>query len=489
MPRFLFHVSGNSVPELRQQMNNVLSQISVALQRIEGLDSATPNFYNTIQMNAKKIINQAAGTATTDSANLSNVNSFSGDVVITGSFTTDNIKIDGNTISSINTNGNIVFAPNGTGEVSMGATPLSCGDITITGIHQINHTAIIADDHAVEIDCDAAGFGDVKAIDIDYITGSLVTGEDEAVILINIDEFATTGGDINGLEVLATDALSGGAVIHAVKAGALVAPIQQDSGTFANPTTGTNDTTSTDVAAMIDGSEGTSTTIFVADNDYILIGAAAPFTEIEFDIETPAGSPGIQPTFGYSTAGSHTFTTFSPVDGTNGFKNNGVIAWDAADLTSHGVNTDTSTYDIKITRTHASNGNVSLFFAKTAATVVYSWSKDGDVSVKNVTVASFFQDSVAAAVTAHTGSSQGDGPITTGVVELTVVANPGDAATLPTAVAGMNVFIINEAANSADIFPATGAQIDSGGANTAKAQAGGTNRLYKAINSTTWHTL
>ena len=188
-----------------------------------------------------------------------------------------------------------------------------------------------------------------------------------------------------------------------MKVGAEVGAILQDSGTFANPTTGTNNTTSTDVADMIDGSTGTNTTIFVADDDYILIGAAAAFTEIEFIIETPANNPGIKPTFGYSTTGNHQFTTFSPIDGTNGFRNTGVIAWDAVDLTGHTTNGDTGTFDIKIIRTHSVAGSVSLFYAKTAATVVYSWNKDGDVSINTLSIATSDTSFVAAGTTTNTG--------------------------------------------------------------------------------------
>ena len=262
--------------------------------------------------------------------------------------------------------------------------------LSVSGEVDILHTSTENDDHAVEFLVDAAGFGDVRALDIEYETGAITSGEDEAAILVDINEFDAVGGDVFGLEVLAT---SGGAdAIYGMKAGAVVAPILQESGTFANPTTGTNDTPSTDVPAMIDGSTGTNTTIFVADDDYILIGAAAPFTEIEFNIETPAPNPGIKPTFGYSIAGAHQFTTFSPTDGTNGFRNSGVIAWDAADLTAHAVNTDTGTYDIKITRTHAVAGSVSLFFAKTAATVVYKWDKNGDITCSSISTADTFTD-------------------------------------------------------------------------------------------------
>jgi hypothetical protein len=248
----------------------------------------------------------------------------------------------------------------------------------------IMHTANENDDRTLELNTDAAGFGDVKALDVVYTTGAIAAGEDEGVILINIDETAAGGGDIFGVEILSTD--GGTAVVYGMKAGATVGPIHQDAGTFANPTTGTDNTTSTDVPNMIDGSVLTTTAIFENNSEYILIGAAAAFQEIEFIITTPASNPGIKPTFGYSIAGAHTFTAFSPVDGTNGFRNTGVIAWDASDLTSHTTNDNTGTYDILITRTQAVLGTSPVLgYAKTAATTEYIWDKAGDVNVKSIT--------------------------------------------------------------------------------------------------------
>ncbi len=324
----------------------------------------------------------------------------------------------------------------------------------------IIHTATEPDDHAVELDVDASGYGDVKALDINYITGAITTGQDEGVILININEIDAAGGDVFGLEILATD---GSAGIYGLKAGALVGPIHQDSGTFANPTTGTDNTigssvtdtsigftqspdTITDsnngfggfvvgelvvvtgattgannttytitavaagaltvtpqpnaveddgatitvkgnVPAMLDGSSGTTTAIFEANAEYILIGAAAAFEEIELIITTGASGAGIKPTFWYSTAGSHQFTRFTPVDGTNGLRNTGVVAWDAGDLSSHGINTDTGTYDIKVIRTRNSlTISPILGYAKVAATTEYVWDKSGNVSIATLTL-------------------------------------------------------------------------------------------------------
>ena len=286
---------------------------------------------------------------------------------------------------------NAIAESTGAAGVTMGSDVIvaSGKDLTlVSGTLDIDHTAAENDDHGVEIDLDAAGFGDVKALDITYDTGDIVSGEDEAIILVDINEFDAGGGDVFGLEVLSTD--GGADAIYAIKAGAVVGPVLQESGTFANPNTATNDTATTNVANMKDGSTGTSTTIFVADDDYIIIGDTNPFTEIEFNIETVAANPGIRPTFEYSKAAGAWSdpADFSPVDGTNGFRNSGVIAWDAADLTDHAVHTSGGdpgdTYDIRITRTHAVAGSVSLFYAKTAETVVYSWDEDGDLSVKTL---------------------------------------------------------------------------------------------------------
>mgnify|MGYP001562619387 CR=1 FL=1 len=96
--------------------------------------------------------------------------------------------------------------------------------------------------------------------------------------------------------------------------------------------------------------------------------------------------------------------------------------------------------------------------------------------------------SISAALTAHVGSSQGDGAITTTVVnQYGTVANAGDAATLPTAVAGKVVIVANLAAtNSMDVFPATGASIGIGSANAAKAVAAGNTYIFLAVSTTQW---
>ena len=300
---------------------------------------------------------------------------------------TDSMTLDAST--TINTDDKtLIIQASSTQTVDIFAVKLSTGSdvlrIESTGSMDLIHTATANDDHTIEIDTDAAGFGDIKSIDIAYTTGAISAGEDEGIILVNIDETLATGGEVFAIEVLSTE---GFAEVHGLKVGAVVNPIHQDSGVFANPTTGTDNTPATDVAAMIDGATATTTAIFENDDEYILVGAGTAFEEIEFILTTDSSGAGIAPTFGYSVAGTHTFTTFSPVDGTNGFKNTGVIAWDASDLTSHVANNETGTFDIKIIRTRNSLAiSPVLGYMKVASTTEYVWDKDGDISIRNMTL-------------------------------------------------------------------------------------------------------
>jgi len=93
--------------------------------------------------------------------------------------------------------------------------------------------------------------------------------------------------------------------------------------------------------------------------------------------------------------------------------------------------------------------------------------------------------SVAAGVTADVGSAQGGGAITTDIVQISTVGTTGDAVTLPAAVAGLEITIINNGANAADVFPASGDNLGAG-ANTAASLAAAANITYVAIDATNW---
>lgn len=366
---------------------------------------------------------------------------------------------DYNTRIQSDTNTNMLVVDAGAASVAIGGVIDDEFMFKVHGPTAIVHTATTADEHAIEIDADAAGKGDVKAVDIDYITGNISAGKDDAVVLINIDETAATGGDVFAVEVLATD---GSAGIYGLKTGVQIGPIHQDAGTFEDPTTATDNTagssvtdttigftqtpdTITDsnngfgsfvageiivvtgattgannttytitaatagaltvtpqpntvesdgatitvkgkVPAMIDGDTGTTTAIFDADDEYIIIGAATAFQEMEL-ILTTQSNKNIKPTFWYSTAGTGQFTQFTPVDGTDGCLHTGVIAWDASDLTSHVADDATGTFDIKIIRTRNVVATPPVLgYAKTASTTEFIWNKDGDVNINDLSL-------------------------------------------------------------------------------------------------------
>jgi hypothetical protein len=77
--------------------------------------------------------------------------------------------------------------------------------------------------------------------------------------------------------------------------------------------------------------------------------------------------------------------------------------------------------------------------------------------------------SVTSGITASTGSSQGDGVLTSSINQISTCGTAGDAVTLPSAKPGKVLWITNDGAEAADVFPASGDNIDEAGANTAKA--------------------
>ena len=76
-----------------------------------------------------------------------------------------------------------------------------------------------------------------------------------------------------------------------------------------------------------------------------------------------------------------------------------------------------------------------------------------------------------AGLTASTNQSQGQGALTAQVNEIATVANDGDAVTLPSAVAGVEVAIINNSTNTLQIFPASGDSLGLGTNNSEELEA------------------
>lgn len=250
----------------------------------------------------------------------------------------------------------------------------------ISGTIDLSHTATQSDDHALQISCDAVAFGDVKGMDLSYITGSIGVGVDEEAVLVNVNENGSTGGCVYGFETVATSL--GSACVYHSAAGPHVGVIHHSSGTFGNMDEALNNGVNqlTEFTTL-----GNITSIFVNDNETVTIGNAAQFSSIEFLLSTTA-SQNINPTFEYST-GAGTWATFSPADGTNGMQNTGVILWELAPITSAWMTGTGGNYLIRITRTRNSLPTVpQQSLVQISAVTVYKWDENADVNINNLTM-------------------------------------------------------------------------------------------------------
>lgn len=68
------------------------------------------------------------------------------------------------------------------------------------------------------------------------------------------------------------------------------------------------------------------------------------------------------------------------------------------------------------------------------------------------------------------------------------MANANDTVTLPTAVTGLRIVVINNGANTLRIFPASGDNLGAG-VDTATTLASGSNVVYQAYDATNWESI
>lgn len=244
----------------------------------------------------------------------------------------------------------------------------------------VTETATEDDTSAVQIDVDAAGFADVHGIDITYETGGINAGDVEVGNLVNIDQSASLGGRVLGSVVVST---SGSATVDALGAGTGVNPILQQSGTFSDADSIL--VNAVDELADLSGGGAGNVSVFVADNDILVIGLSTKFAEIEFIVDTGASGSGVAPTFEYSI-GVGTWAFFSPTDGTRGFRNSGNVLWDIADIPGWLVGL-ASEFLIRTTRTRNTLSTTPILdLVNVANTVEYSWDKDGIITAASVDI-------------------------------------------------------------------------------------------------------
>lgn len=95
--------------------------------------------------------------------------------------------------------------------------------------------------------------------------------------------------------------------------------------------------------------------------------------------------------------------------------------------------------------------------------------------------------SVTTGITANTGSTQATGTLLTSVVNVVATcANAGDALLLPPASKGDEIWVRNNGAASADVFPQVGGAINGGSANAAFAVANTKTAVFKCLGGLDW---
>lgn len=96
--------------------------------------------------------------------------------------------------------------------------------------------------------------------------------------------------------------------------------------------------------------------------------------------------------------------------------------------------------------------------------------------------------SVESGITAVTTGEQGDKVLTAQINEVSTVANSLDAVTLPQAIGGRTVIIINNGVNTLEIWPFSGDNAGSG-TDIAITLASGSNVRLTAYNSISWEVI
>ena len=258
--------------------------------------------------------------------------------------------------------------------------------ITVGAFRQL-HTPAIVGTRALNYVIDMNSQADTSAIVADYVTTGMVAGEHGTVFKVTVDTANSTGGTIESFYV--TTVGSGTTTVHAVHAGPGVIPIEHESGVFGNVDTAfTFDDSGSSFADVTSdfNSSSSNATLFVEDDDLVYIGDDVQFSDISVILTTPASNPGIKPEFEFWNGSS--WAGFGPVDGTNGFRVNGIITWTVADLSgwaTTSVNGSTK-YWVRIRRTSPAAITLPVEeLIQTVTSILYTWDADGNLDIASVT--------------------------------------------------------------------------------------------------------
>jgi len=281
-----------------------------------------------------------------------------------------------------------------------------------TGVMRFEQKPAIVNTRAVTVNLDVNSQATSHAQVFNITATGLAAGETSTGIDINVDRSTSTGGIVRGYSM--STAGSGSAGAHLIHADPGVVPLSQFSGSFVNVEQAWDENGGfTDTTAAFNSS-GTNVVLFDANGDMVHIGMDAAFNQIEVNLDTFAGGAGIKPTFHYSSGGgTPVWTAFSPNDDTQGFRQNGIIDWDIADLTSPTFAVATinavSKFYIRITRTRVSIPTDPIEETiQVQITTDYSWDATGNLNVNSVVVDSNVQSASGTLLLGGTGNTNNE---------------------------------------------------------------------------------
>jgi hypothetical protein len=142
-------------------------------------------------------------------------------------------------------------------------------------------------------------------------------------------------------------------------------------------------------------------------------------------------------------------------------------------------NTVTGTY-LTGTLTTAAQPNITSVGSLTSVTSA------GNIQGANIIANSYVIHSIGTGISAA-GATQGTATALTKEMNVVSTVSVGQGVALPTAVAGMAIYIVNISANAVQVYPASGGTIGSLALNAAYEQASGATLHYIATSSTQWY--
>lgn len=120
------------------------------------------------------------------------------------------------------------------------------------------------------------------------------------------------------------------------------------------------------------------------------------------------------------------------------------------------------------------------------ASTVMQFNSSGNANIPfDLSVTGRFSRSVASGITASATQTQGQQPLTKDINEISTVATTNDVVTMPSAATGKKVTIINNGANTLQIFPASGDDLGAG-VDTSATLGAGEAATYISYDATNW---